>query len=202
MFGQANSAESHLRRLGVGGGDVFLFFGWFRQVELAAGRYRYARAAPDIHCLFGWLQVERRFDVADLRELPEWARQHPHVKRAAYHPAHDSIYIATERLVLPRRGDVAKGGGVFPQFVPELVLTAPGQLRSRWEVPSWLVPNGRTPLSYHASHARWLSQSGQTYLQSVGRGQEFVLPADEYPEAEEWVESLFRASSAAGARRE
>lgn len=197
MFGQAGSAESHLRRLGVGAGDLFLFFGWFRQVEFASGRYRFVRGAPDIHCMFGWLQVERRFAVSDLRELPDWARQHPHVKRAAYHPIQDSIYLATERLTLPRRGDVGRGGGVFARFAPELILTAPGQLRSRWEVPAWLVPNGRTPLSYHRSPTRWLSDGGRTQLQSVGRGQEFVLDADEYPEAEGWVAALFRSSSLA-----
>ena len=147
--------------------------------------------------MFGWLQVERRFAVSDLRELPDWARQHPHVKRAAYHPIQDSIYVATERLTIPRRGDVEQGGGVFARFAPELVLTAPGQLRSRWEVPAWLVPNGRTPLSYHGSPTRWLADGGRTQLQSVGRGQEFVLDADEYPEAEEWVAALFQASSLA-----
>lgn len=51
------SAQSHLANEGVGVGDVFLFFGWFREVEQQQGRWRYARRALNIHSLFGWLQV-------------------------------------------------------------------------------------------------------------------------------------------------
>ena len=34
LFGQAGAAERHLQNQGVKAGDVFVFFGWFRQVEL------------------------------------------------------------------------------------------------------------------------------------------------------------------------
>ena len=33
LFGQAGASESHLRKTGVSEGDIFLFFGWFRQVS-------------------------------------------------------------------------------------------------------------------------------------------------------------------------
>src|SRR5690349_16868847 len=49
VFGQSGAAESHLRRMGVGEGDVFVFYGWFRQVECIGGRYRYMRGARDLH---------------------------------------------------------------------------------------------------------------------------------------------------------
>jgi hypothetical protein len=196
MFGQASAAESHLRKLGVTVGDLFLFFGWFKQVEHVRGVYRYVKAAPDLHCLFGWLQVGHRYSVGDLTGLPTWAREHPHVKRAAYHPQFDAIYIATERLQL---GDspLGPGGGVFPKFVPDLVLTAPGHLRSRWRVPSWLLPRGRTPLSYHGKRERWLADGESLHLRSVGRGQEFILPTAEYPEAQSWIAELFRTTGVA-----
>jgi len=32
-------------------------------------------------------------------------------------------------------------------------------------------------------------------LRSVGRGQEFVLDLDEYPEARGWLRSIFRAAA-------
>jgi hypothetical protein len=34
VFGQAGAAEKHLQNQGVKEGDVFVFYGWFRQVEL------------------------------------------------------------------------------------------------------------------------------------------------------------------------
>jgi hypothetical protein len=44
-LGQTGAAQSHLRSKGIGPGDVFLFFGWFRQIELIAGRWRFAKGA-------------------------------------------------------------------------------------------------------------------------------------------------------------
>jgi hypothetical protein len=32
-------------------------------------------------------------------------------------------------------------------------------------------------------------------LRSVGRGQEFVLDVDQYPEARAWLRSIFRAAN-------
>jgi hypothetical protein len=198
MFGQASAAESHLRKLGVTTGDLFLFFGWFRQVEHIHGAYQYVKTAPDLHCLFGWLQVGERYPVADLAGLPIWAREHPHVKRSAYDPQHDSIYVATERLELPGYPPLGPGGGVFPKFCPALLLTAAGHLRSRWRVPSWLLPRGRTPLSYHGKTDRWLADGETLHLRSVGRGQEFVLPIQEYPEAKGWIAELFGVTGVTG----
>lgn len=62
-LGQANGANAHLKRHGVGAGDLFLFFGWFREVERQQGRWRYVRHAPDIHVLFGWLEVGEVVDL-------------------------------------------------------------------------------------------------------------------------------------------
>lgn len=41
LFGQAGGDQTHLTLQGVTLGDVFLFFGWFRQVEIAYRKYRY-----------------------------------------------------------------------------------------------------------------------------------------------------------------
>ena len=57
LFGQDGTAQGHLRNAGVGVGDLFLFFGWFRQVERTATAYRFLRGAPDLHVVFGWLQI-------------------------------------------------------------------------------------------------------------------------------------------------
>src|SRR5262249_20168082 len=43
VFGQEGAAQTVLARAGVGPGDVFVYFGWFR------------RGREDLHVLFGWL---------------------------------------------------------------------------------------------------------------------------------------------------
>ena len=51
LFGQAGNAQRELDNLGVGAGDLFLFFGWFRD-------FQSVRKA-DYHHIFGWLQVDQ-----------------------------------------------------------------------------------------------------------------------------------------------
>src|SRR5437870_12651693 len=53
LFGQADSAQGHLDKKGVGIGDVFLFFGWFRRVEQIDGRFRFKPRSPDLHAFYG-----------------------------------------------------------------------------------------------------------------------------------------------------
>ena len=64
MFGQVGAAEKHLENRGVGAGDVFLFFGLFRNVEKSAGRWTYVRGALPVHVIFGWLQIAERVAVS------------------------------------------------------------------------------------------------------------------------------------------
>lgn len=42
-FGQDSTAQRHLARQGVGPDDLFLFFGWFKQVESCAGTWKVHR---------------------------------------------------------------------------------------------------------------------------------------------------------------
>ncbi len=69
-FGQCSAAQGHLEQLGIGVGDLFLFFGWFRRVESARGCYQYVASAPDLHVLFGWLEVSEALSGDSLQGLP------------------------------------------------------------------------------------------------------------------------------------
>ena len=85
------------------------------------------------------------------------------------------------------------GAGVFQRFEPALCLTAPGMLRSTWRLPSWFYPDEeKSSLSYHNSLSRWRIEKDYVLLNSVGRGQEFVLDCQEYPEAVNWLRSILR----------
>ncbi len=87
------------------------------------------------------------------------------------------------------------GAGVFHHFSEELQLTATSaDTPCLWELPTWFYPSdGRLPLTYHGDLARWQRNDRSTLLNTVARGQEFVLDCGEYPEAVEWLKSLLKA---------
>ena len=194
VFGQVNAAEGHLRRQGVGKGDVFLFFGLFRSVEKATSGWKFVRGAKPIHCLFGWLQIAERIPVASWPSEKAWALYHPHFQRSE--PS-NVIYIATERLSLAGGSlTKAKGAGIFARLTPALRLTAPESDRpGPWLLPAWFHPEGRSScLTYHNNTRRWTKTGQGVLLDAVSRGQEFVLDCHDYPEAPRWLEALFSAN--------
>jgi hypothetical protein len=192
IFGQAAAAQSHLARRQVGHGDLFLFFGCFRQAEKVGATFRFVRDAPKLHVIFGWLQVGRVSPATNkvATEAP-WARRHPHLA-APERYKNNMLYFASDRL--SSIGLRTKGAGTFDRISRELILTDGGSNCSMWRLPRWFSPNGRPALSYHSKLARWTDCDNSMRLQSVGRGQEFVLDADEYPEARDWVRAIFRAA--------
>ena len=78
MLGQTGIAQAHLDKQGVGTGDIFLFFGLCPRVEQTAKGWRFVRGAPELHVLWGCLQVDQKYRVDDIgpNDRP-WARHHP-----------------------------------------------------------------------------------------------------------------------------
>lgn len=195
LFGQMGASQSHLAKAGVGPGDLFLFFGLFRDVHQRDGRYRYARGAAAHHALFGWLQVAEALRVDEWRNgrLP-WATYHPHFQMPP--DAGNWLYVAKEHLDIPKVRLGPKGGGFFGSYSPLLRLTAAGASSSMWELPAWFNPLGRSStLTFHGDAARWSLAGDRVRLRTVGRGQEFVLGVDDYPEALEWLAALFASEN-------
>lgn len=160
LFGQCGAAQTHLENRGVGTGDLFLFFGLFRE-----GRER-----PH-HRIFGWLWVEEvvRPATCPPDRLEELQRtRHPHA--VGLHGPNDAIYCGP--------------GKTASSAHPELRLTVPEGPPSLWQVPAWLR---RTRLSYHEREDRW--REGDR-LQSVSRGQEFVADVGADEQAHEWAHRM------------
>lgn len=197
-FGQSGTAQTHLAKQGVGCGDLFLFFGWFRHVnKLPNGSWSYNRSTPSIHCLFGWLEIGDHLPIVtcreeSLRKYP-WIIHHPHMAYPdAYTDARNTLYIARTHSQYSTEAEF--GAGRFPLFSRQLQLSKPGQpLKSHWSLPVWFDPVGeRKPLTYHKNPDRWERDTETTVtLRSAPIGQEFVLDTNDYPEAESWVKSLF-----------
>lgn len=193
-FGQAGGEQSVLVREGVGPGDLFLFFGWFRQVEPHGAVWRFRPGAPDLHVLWGWLQVANVVDVAT-DVVPNWARYHPHCAAAAGR-RNNTLYFGSERLELGGARLDVPGASVFRSYDERLRLTKVGASRSVWSLPGWFAPaTQRPPLGYHSEPSRWSADGERVELRTVGRGQEFVLDVRHYPEALGWVHELLACAA-------
>lgn len=194
-FGQSNQAQSHLRDEGVDRGDLFLFFGLYRLVEKTKDGWRFVRGAPRQHVLWGWLQIGEKYDLTgpERKNVPGWARHHPHMQYPSDDTGHDMLYVASDKLDIGNRFK-APGAGLFPKRHNDLVLTEPGESASHWRLPRWCYPDkGKKMLSWHGDNMdRWDKDNEWAYLKSVARGQEFVLHLEDYPEALPWVSSLIR----------
>lgn len=188
-LGQVAAAQGHLTRQGVGPGDLFLFFGWFRRAERHAGKWRYVPGSPSVHALFGWLQVDQILDasVPDLVDRHPWLVDHPHVRHAATIGRPNRIYLSRERSFV----GAGPGSGVFERWDDRLQLTSPGRSRSVWRVPAWMGPaEGQTHMSYHHDPGRWKQDDDAMTLRTVGKGQEFVVTTTATGALRQWLEDL------------
>lgn len=193
-FGQVSAAQGHLRKQGVGLGDIFLFFGWYRQAEMLGGNWRFVPGAPDIHSLFGWLQVGEILAVNSntLPSLPHWIQDHPHVVFASQMATGNTLYVAADKLFNGR----LPGAGIFDRWTPRLQLTAVGKSRSFWRLPAWMHPEmGRFTLSYHGSLKRWQLDGDTALLKSVAKGQEFVMDLGDSNVGHLWLTELIQTDA-------
>ncbi len=76
-FGQCEASARHLDHMGVDVGDVFLFYGMFKQTEYQPdGTLAFVRGAPIQHIIYGYMKVgEILRKEQEIRELYPW---HPH----------------------------------------------------------------------------------------------------------------------------
>ena len=189
-FGQTGAAASHLRNQGVGPGDIFLFFGWFREaVEPTPGQFRWKARAENIHACFGYLQIAARRPAVPWSALPKWLTGHPHHQPVPYGVV-DDIYLAADRLNLPGCRVDRTGGGLLGPYRPKYRLTAPGRTRSIWHLPAWFHPLPLVPLTGHAAPHRWMPSGTGVLLQTICQGQEFVLDTEQYPQALDWLAEI------------
>ena len=203
LFGQVGAAERHLRNQDVGPGDLFLFFGWFRETVQREGAWK--RVGPEEHCLWGWLQIEESHLVADgeaAAKLP-WAAHHPHVAHWDRYDRNNRVYRARERLSFAPE---LPGAGVF-RWHPELTLTqhcGEAVTRRQWCLPGFVR---RTGLTYNqVDGPRCPASRGRVHLSSAAIGQEFVMPAhrpfqrSERATLREWLGKLFYGADGADAK--
>ncbi len=179
IFGQSGAAQGHLRNQAVSINDLFLFFGWFKQTELINGNLRYKLGSPDLHIIYGYLQIENVFKFGD--DFPDYAFSHSHCDpRHKYLPT-NCIYVGRENLTFNSQ---LKGANTLI-FNKNLVLTKTGMTKGKWEFPSFFK---ELTISYH-THNSFVDN----YFKSADKGQEFVIQQNE--NLSEWAKELIETNN-------
>lgn len=180
-FGQTGAAQSHLENNGVKIGDIFLFFGWFRKTEYINGKLLYVKDAPDIHAIYGYLQIGEILKGFDVKKCP-W---HPHSENSHIYSKYNqltnnTIYVASKSLMIDGNDTGLTGSGIL-QFSEKRVLTLPNAItRTQWKLNDMFE---NIPITYHTKN-----NIKNGYFQSAKRGQEFIF--DENPAVVDWVKTL------------
>jgi putative DNA base modification enzyme with NMAD domain len=194
-LGQSGSAQGHLKKQGVGEGDLFLFFGLFQAVEKQQGRWRFRRDSKPFHGLWGWLQIGEVHAIDQLSDgqLP-WAGYHPHFHGEA--DSANTLYVASEQLELAGQEVGCNGAGTFDQMTFKHRLTAPqARTTTEWQLPACFYPESAADaMTYHQNMDRWARNEPGCSLKSAARGQEFVLDAAHKPEVLNWVKTLLQGA--------
>jgi hypothetical protein len=199
VFGQCGSSQSHLEKQGVRPGDVFLFFGLFRQTDEKNEVLGYSKKMYNRHVFWGWMQIDRIVRINNYtKDQFSWCSEHPHV----YYPKriNNVIYIATKTITIPElTKNTLPGSGVFSKFNPQLQLTAEEfEKPSVWRLPEWFSPYQGKTLSYHTSFEHWQRcdrYRNHVLLESVCRGQEFVIDISDDRKAKEWLVTILNNSA-------
>jgi hypothetical protein len=177
-FGTNKAAQGVLRKQGIGVGDLFLFFGWFRQTQgdLHKGTLRFAKGAPDIQVIFGYLQAGEV--ISDPNELDRRFPWHPHSSPHLAESANNTLYVASDCLSFDKS---KPGAGVF-DFEDRYVLTAHKETRSKWRMVEALD-------SENIAGGRENKAKKPGLIQYPGQWQE--LPLKDTHLSEEWAQKLF-----------
>ena len=181
-FGQKGSSLTELLNNNVAVGDIFLFYGWFKQTEYHDEKLCYLRGAKDIHAIYGYFQIGEI--IREEKDIPEWLREHPH----ANHDKYDKDWERKQNAIfLPSRqlsfNPEWPGAGTFT-FDRRKVLTKEGCSRSRWTFPDAMWD---TPISHCPNGWR------KDYFQSAAIGQEFVMDAT--PPVLDWLKAIFHTEN-------
>ena len=136
-FGQIGAAQGLLSNAGVEKGDIFLFFGWFRQAELHNGRYRFVGSRSggfydhsDMHIIYGFMQIG---DILTEKERIAQYSWHPH---SSFTGKTNAIYTPADTLSLISG---MKGYGTL-DYRKDRVLTMENKSRGTWNALPFLMP--------------------------------------------------------------
>jgi hypothetical protein len=179
IFGQARSSQTELKNNRVSSGDLFLFFGWFRN---------FRNKGDDLHHLFGWLQIEQVIEGS--KEIKSFLKEanieHPHGYGDTSRYKNNTIYVGKRNLDIFKKNKFIKGHGLFKYTHEDLILTEKRKTRSRWKLPKEYFANSE---KLFLNRLKWQDEEEYRIFYK-GFGQEFILNAEENPKIVDWAYSL------------
>lgn len=180
IFGQIDAASTVLSNYDVQEGDLFIFFGWFNDVEIVEGKYKFKKG-DGRHTMFGYLQIDKilhpKYD-----EVPKEYKNHPHVCDLRRNEKDtNTIFIAKDVCTFDNS---IKGYGMF-KYDEKLDLTKKGMTRTCWDLPDFFR---NVKIAYHNKNS---FKDG--FFKSACRGQEFVIEDDK--NIEDWAINIIKEHS-------
>ena len=176
-FGQCGTAQSILQSCEVEKGDIFLFFGWFRQTEEIEGKLRYIKGASDLHKIFAYMQIGEIITGAEK------------IKKYAWHPHSLDLYTKSQKkdhqnntLYLPSEKLTSLGLDVDGYGTLNYQLTNDANSRSMWKPLEFLLPENL----HQKCKRKNQMKDGNIYYR--GRWQELVF--HETPEAKNLLKEM------------
>lgn len=189
MFGQYSYPQGHLNKQRIGDGDIFLFFGLFKDIEKNNnGRYYFVPGTTK-QVIWGYMQVDGKprpvtDNACDYR--------HPHFlcyneyKKYRNCSYENTVYFGRETL---SEYPLLPGYGAF-RFDNRLVLTEnPGdkaEVYNVWKLPRHFAEHRMT---YHPADRFSIINDEYCRVTAKNRGQEFVIDDEK---ATEWALDLIR----------
>lgn len=182
-FGQIGAAQGLLANAGIELGDLFLFFGWFRRVELGPDGYHFVRKSTehpgldaDLHVIYGYLQVGEIITDPDEITKYHW---HPHASTERLNNKTNALYLPARNL----SWDKNREGYEALEFHEKRVLTMPGCKRGTWTPLPFTMPE------HVYGHKKNSAVGSGLYYSGVW--QELVIYESEG--LEEWAKEIIKA---------
>lgn len=171
-FGQTESALGVLRNAKVQIGDLFLFFGLFREVEYYKDTIRFIRGARKIQIIYGYMEIGEILYKPEQIEKFYW---HPHATKGLYEDDRNAIFLPSKHLSLCSS---LPGYGVL-NYREDRVLTMQGENTATWKPHDFYMPNNIYDDRKNSA------KSGSKGLYYAGQWQELVLNSNE--NANDWA---------------
>lgn len=178
-LGQVDAAEKHLENQGIGIGDLFLFYGWYKHDGLRKQVILGYLQIGDIIKTFGLTNQERK----NYESKYPWLKNQPHWTTETYlKNKTNTIYIAREKCSFDSN---ISGFGLF-NYSNNLVLTKANQSKKTlWQIPAL----AGCELSWN--NGKCFDKNGEILVSPIG--QEFVVKTN-LQKAENWAVDLINRS--------
>lgn len=199
IFGQSGSSATYLiddnpqminGNLKVEIGDIFLFFGNYREVEFDFNKdkYKYKRGSKEQQLIWGWLVVD---DIIDnpTGDKYEW---HPHTYDDNTKYKEKNILFKAAKEIVNIGEFKIPGFGVFDYKNEERILTAPKEINPNNSKALWKYNKIYDVENTKHDERKNSSSNPKESIYYAGQWQELILNNFDSNKTIEWLRKIFK----------